>query len=83
MYYEIWGPVLVKVVEVGGKIRWRRKGTEEREGTRRRKKLESEVSDFWERNRPERDRGYRIPEVNRRRVKVGRSEATGKGEKRK
>lgn len=83
MYYEIWGPVLVKVVEVGGKIRWRRKGTEEREGTRRRRKLESEVSDFWERNRPERDRGYRIPEVNRRRVKVGGSEATGKGEKRK
>lgn len=83
MYYEIWGPVLVKVVELGGRVRWRRKGTEEREGSRRRKKLESEASDFWDRNRPERERGYRIPEVNRRRVWVGGSDGGTAGEKRR
>ncbi|EFY94783.2 ankyrin repeat protein [Metarhizium robertsii ARSEF 23] len=74
VYFEIWGPVVVRLVDLGGRVRRRRKGGEE-EGPRRRRKLETEVSDFWERNRPEREGGYRIPEVNRRRVRVG--DATG------
>lgn len=74
VYFEIWGPVVVRLVDLGGRVRRRRKGGDE-EGPRRRRKLETEVSDFWERNRPEREGGYRIPEVNRRRVRVG--DATG------
>jgi hypothetical protein len=75
VYFYAWGPVVVKMLEVGHGVR-RRGGSgsgsggggggEEREGRTRRRKLETEVSDFWERNRPERERGYRIPEVNRR-----------------
>ncbi|OAA41791.1 ankyrin repeat protein [Metarhizium rileyi] len=75
MYFELWGPLVVRAVDLGGRMSWRRKGAEDREVTRRRRKLETEVSDFWERNRPERERGYRIPEVNRRRVRV--AEGTG------
>ncbi|KAK9439998.1 ankyrin repeat protein [Metarhizium brunneum] len=74
VYFEIWGPVVVRLVDLGGRLRRRNRGGEE-EGPRRRRKLETEVSDFWERNRPEREGGYRIPEVNRRRVRVG--DATG------
>ncbi|KID82723.1 ankyrin repeat protein [Metarhizium guizhouense ARSEF 977] len=74
VYFEIWGPVVVRLVDLGGRVRRRSKGGEE-EGARRRRRLETEVSDFWERNRPEREGGYRIPEVNRRRVRVG--DATG------
>lgn len=74
VYFEIWGPVVVRLVDLGGRVRRRSKGGDE-EGPRRRRKLETEVSDFWERNRPEREGGYRIPEVNRRRVRVG--DATG------
>ncbi|QPH04070.1 hypothetical protein C2857_000713 [Epichloe festucae Fl1] len=84
VYFYAWGPVVVKMLEVGHGVR-RRGGSgsgsggggggggEEREGRTRRRKLETEVSDFWERNRPERERGYRIPEVNRRkgRPKMG------------
>jgi hypothetical protein len=71
VYFEVWGPVLIKTADLGNKMRWRRKVGEDREGSRRKKQLETEASDFWERNRPERDRGYKIPEVNRRRAWVG------------
>lgn len=48
-------------------------------GGGRRAPVKKEASDFWERNRLERDRGYQIPEVNKKTV-VGRkkSSATGK-----
>lgn len=77
VYFEICAPVVIKAVDLGGKVRWGRKRGVEREGTRRRKMLETEASDFWERNRPERNRGYKIPEVNRRRVWAGGEGATG------
>lgn len=56
-YFEIWRPL--------GKALWakRKRGgprTKE-EGERR---LKKEASDFWERHRLEREKGYQIPEVN-------------------
>ncbi|TQV94694.1 ankyrin repeat protein [Cordyceps javanica] len=43
--------------------------------------LRQEASDFWERHRLERDRGYRIPEVNKRGVRKGWSVRTKKENK--
>ncbi|KAK2616940.1 hypothetical protein QQS21_000029 [Conoideocrella luteorostrata] len=84
IYFHVWGPVIMRLLDLCHRImrRTRNKGGEEREGTRRRRKLETEVSDFWERNRPERDRGYMIPEVNKRRVwGVGTGTLAGGSEK--
>ena len=43
-----------------------RRGRRGGAGARRRAALQKEASDFWERHRLERERGYHIPQVNRR-----------------
>ncbi|KHN94939.1 ankyrin repeat protein [Metarhizium album ARSEF 1941] len=73
--FEVWGPLVIRAADLGGRLRWKGKASEDRDAPRRRRKLETEASDFWQRNRPERDRGYRIPEVNRRRAHVREREA--------
>lgn len=45
-----------------------------------RRGMRKETSDFWERNRPERERGYQIPDVNRKKV-GGKKKAGAKGKK--
>ncbi|KAG6002385.1 hypothetical protein E4U21_003145 [Claviceps maximensis] len=76
MNCHVWGPVMVKWRDVHRGVR--RSGAaedetagEDRKRSRRRRGLETELSDFWDRNRPERERGYRIPEVNVARVRGG------------
>ncbi|KAG6010316.1 hypothetical protein E4U54_008403, partial [Claviceps lovelessii] len=83
MYCYVWGPVVAKMLEAHHWVRGGSSGTgedkdrrEDRKRRRGRRGLETETSDFWDRNRPERERGYRIPEVNVRRVR-GRSLAGG------
>ena len=52
-------------------------GEERREG--RRGAVKKEASDFWERHRMERERGYQIPEMNKK--PVGRKRSSAKGKK--
>ena len=42
----------------------------------RRGGVKKEASDFWERNRLERERGYQIPEVNKKKTAVGRKRSS-------
>ncbi|KAF4120659.1 putative serine esterase (DUF676) [Geosmithia morbida] len=46
-----------------------------------RRGLVTDTSDFWERNRPQRERGYQIPEVNRKKVPNGKKKGSSKGKK--
>ncbi|KAF9771549.1 hypothetical protein IL306_010812 [Fusarium sp. DS 682] len=46
---------------------------EERESRSGKRILREEMSDFWERHRLERDRGYTVPEKNKRTVVTGKS----------
>lgn len=56
------------------RMRTRRKGGPRvvRGGDAKRRMMETETSDFWERHRLERERGYRVPEKNKRGVAEGR-----------
>lgn len=74
----LWRPVARAVVR---RFRGRRRQgdkTEEREGVGR---LKKEASDFWERHRLERERGYQIPQVNKKPAPEGgvRRTRTGRG----
>lgn len=72
LYQTLGKPVAKKAMEVVARI-WpvrmrrgrRRQGVGRSEERDARQRLSTEMSDFWERHRLERERGYRIPEVNR------------------
>ncbi|KAH7318142.1 hypothetical protein B0I35DRAFT_235851 [Stachybotrys elegans] len=80
LYTLLWRPVARVVVR---RLRGRRQGVkaEEREGVGR---LKKEASDFWERHRLERERGYQIPEVNKKPAPSGdvRRAKSGRGGRR-
>ncbi|TFB03856.1 hypothetical protein CCMA1212_004116 [Trichoderma ghanense] len=66
LYRTVGKPVAKKAMKVAAKIRpARRQGVGRSEERDARRRLSTEMSDFWERHRLERERGYRIPEVNR------------------
>lgn len=67
----------------GGDGDSRRTGSWVGSGGGRRAPVRKEASDFWERNRLEREKGYQIPEVNKKTVGRKRSSAAGKGRKEK
>jgi hypothetical protein len=63
LYLLLWRPVALVLVRRFRGLRRKRPGVaDEREGKSR---LKKEASDFWERHRLERERGYQIPEVNK------------------
>ncbi|PTB69411.1 hypothetical protein BBK36DRAFT_1165681 [Trichoderma citrinoviride] len=66
LYQTLGKPVAKKAMKLAAKIApVRRQGTARSEERDARRRLSTEMSDFWERHRLERERGYRIPEVNR------------------
>ncbi|KAG5979471.1 hypothetical protein E4U55_005144, partial [Claviceps digitariae] len=83
MYCFVWGPLALKMSDMdhwirgggagGGGSAGEDRDTRDDRKKKRRRGLETELSDFWERNRPERERGYRIPEVNVTRVRGNRN----------
>ncbi|PNY28985.1 Uncharacterized protein TCAP_01099 [Tolypocladium capitatum] len=78
VYLTLWRPVLVRLLHLL-RLRGRRRAAEDREAARRRMALEREVSDFWERHRLEREKGYHIPEVNRKKAAAVASGGSGSG----
>lgn len=74
----LWRPLLARALRAYRR-RGRRRAGDEREAARRRRMLDREVSDFWERHRLERERGYRIPEVNRKKAAAVASGGSGGG----
>lgn len=72
----VWEPTRRAVHEFVGYVSWHKENTAEGNADGSRSSggsgsLRQEASDFWERHRLERDRAYRIPEVNRRGVRKG------------
>ncbi|KAL6876089.1 hypothetical protein HDV57DRAFT_510485 [Trichoderma longibrachiatum] len=66
LYRTLGKPVGRTAMKVVARIRpARRQGVGRGEEREARRRLSTETSDFWERHRLERERGYRIPEVNR------------------
>ncbi|KAL6879162.1 hypothetical protein J3F83DRAFT_758857 [Trichoderma novae-zelandiae] len=66
LYERLGKPLAKKAMKAmarTGPVRRQGPGRSEERDARRR--LSTEMSDFWERHRLERERGYRIPEVNR------------------
>lgn len=80
LYIVAWRPAARIVAR---KLRERRKGKQTRgddwEGKRG---LKKEASDFWQRHRLERERGYHIPEVNKKGVAEAGSGSRGKKDSR-
>ncbi|CAM1507855.1 Fc.00g047030.m01.CDS01 [Cosmosporella sp. VM-42] len=72
---EIWEPMAKSVKRRMTKAR---KGVRAESGEGRRG-LAEEMSDFWERHRLERERGYQVPENNRRSIVGGKGSSKGKG----
>lgn len=70
LYAELWRPVSrtaskrLAIVMLAKKKRQRQRHGEEWE-SKGGGKMKKEASDFWERHRLERDKGYQIPEVNK------------------
>ncbi|KYK60808.1 hypothetical protein DCS_01946 [Drechmeria coniospora] len=75
LYSTLWRPLLTRFLDAcrAARERWLASRGEDGEGggggrgRRTKRGIEREVSDFWERHRLERERGYQIPDVNRRR----------------
>ncbi|KAI9149579.1 Protein SERAC1 [Paramyrothecium foliicola] len=78
LYVTFWRPVARAVVRRLRQRRRQRPVNEDREGKAR---LVKEASDFWERHRLERERGYQIPQVNKKNVTRAKSLSKGKKEK--
>ena len=72
---EFWEPVAKRVRKSMAKGR---KGARA-DGGEARRGLAKEMSDFWERHRLERERGYQVPEKNRRSMVGGKGSSKGKG----
>ena len=71
-YHVVWVPLFIAAVDLGMRaIPMRKKAGDEREGARKKKGMESDASDFWERHRMERDKGYRIPAANKKKGDSG------------
>ncbi|KAJ3483082.1 hypothetical protein NLG97_g7391 [Lecanicillium saksenae] len=80
-YVFIWDPFLRALHELVGYVSWRKDAAKEGDADGSRSSggsgaLRQEASDFWERHRLERDRAYRIPQVNKRGVRKGWSVRT-------
>lgn len=80
-YVFIWDPFLRTLHELVGYVSWHKDASKDGEADGSRSSggsgpLRQEASDFWQRHRLERDRAYRIPEVNRRGVRKGWSVRT-------
>ncbi|KAF7559395.1 hypothetical protein G7046_g4757 [Stylonectria norvegica] len=65
LYTVVWAPVGRRITKGLGRRRAGKRAVERESRVR----LQKEASDFWERHRLERERGYRVPEKNRRDVK--------------
>lgn len=89
-YVFVWDPCLRVLHELVGYVSWRRSEADsegEADGSRAsgggNGALRQEASDFWQRHRLERDRAYRIPEVNKRGARKGWSTRAKKDSKTK
>ncbi|KAM3510333.1 hypothetical protein MY11210_005951 [Beauveria gryllotalpidicola] len=87
-YVFLWDPSLRALHALAGYVSWGKDVAQEGEAEGSRSSggsggLRREASDFWERHRLERDRAYRIPQVNKRGVRKGWSVRTKKGNKAK
>lgn len=79
LYIQMVGLISDELFEpVRRKLRKRRKGTR-MEGGDTRRGVVTETSDFWERHRLERERGYQVPEKNRRTFVFGKGSSKGTG----
>ncbi|OAA74223.1 ankyrin repeat protein [Cordyceps fumosorosea ARSEF 2679] len=90
VYVFVWDPCKRALRELVGYVSWRKEVDDEGgeavvDGSGRASggpgALRQEASDFWDRHRLERDKAYRIPEVNRRGVRKGWSVRTKKDNK--
>jgi hypothetical protein len=73
-YFEIWRPMGKKVGDVARK--GKKNGGRQRDDESGR--IKKEASDFWQRHRLEREKGYEIPEVNKKSPVRLRSGGRGK-----
>ncbi|PMB70145.1 hypothetical protein BM221_004794 [Beauveria bassiana] len=86
----LWDPSMRALHALAGYVSWGKDVDQEGEAEGSRSSggggsgaLQREASDFWERHRLERDRAYRIPQVNKRVVRKGWSVRTKKENKAK
>ncbi|OAR00700.1 hypothetical protein LLEC1_07215, partial [Akanthomyces lecanii] len=88
-YVFVWDPCLRVLHELVGYVSWRSEADDEGDADGSRASgggngaLRQEASDFWQRHRLERDRAYRIPEVNKKGVHKGWSVRAKKDNKTK
>lgn len=81
LYYIFWRP-LYRTIRAEWRAKKAASGQEQERSGISQPSMTQEVSDFWDRHRLERDRGYEIPDVNKRsgvvRVKKGKNDSKTK-----
>lgn len=82
LYYILWRP-LYRTIRAEWRAKKAASGQEQERSGIGQPSMTQEVSDFWDRHRLERDRGYQIPDVNKRSgvVRVNRSKKDTKAKK--